>query len=213
MNPVRRRLLKVDAFRLALYAGLFFTLLHFLNVVFERPEWELPVISRIEHSAQDWTLTRLRGPRPPSGKVVIVAIDEKSVEEEGIWPWSRSKMARLIDALAAGGVAAVGFDVIWADQDVQGRRFADVAASVREAKAAARDPKEAAVLEAIWRTAQGATGDERVDVDPTEQLADAIERARNVTVGFMLMSEKEMGAAADPARVAALQFFRTDPVH
>jgi adenylate cyclase len=213
MNRVRRRVLKVDAFRLALFAGLLFTLLHFLNVVFERPEWELPVISRIEHAAQDWTLTRLRGARPPSGGVVIVAIDEKSVEEEGIWPWSRAKMARLIDGLAAGGVKAVGFDVIWADEDVQGRRFADVAAKVREAREAVKEPAAAAALDAIWTTAQGAAGDPKVDVDPTEQLADAIERAHNVTVGFMLLSEKEMGAAADPARLAALQFFRTDPVH
>src|SRR5512145_907859 len=176
MNPVRRRLLKVDAFRLALYAGLFFTLLHFLNVVFERPEWELPVISRIEHSAQDWTLTRLRGPRPPSGKVVIVAIDEKSVEEEGVWPWSRAKMAQLVDGLAAGGVAAVGFDVIWADRDVQGRRFADVAARVRAAREQTKDPQAAAALEGIWEAAKGETGSEKVDEDPTEQLADAIER-------------------------------------
>jgi adenylate cyclase len=213
MERVRRRLFKVDAFRLALYAGLFFTLLHFLSVVFERTEWELPVITRIEHAAQDWTLTRLRGPRPPSGRVVIVAIDEKAVEEEGVWPWSRAKMARLVDGLAAGGVAAVGFDVIWADQDVQGRRFADVAARVRDARAAAKAPREAAALEGIWDAARGASGDEKVDEDPTEQLADAIERARNVTVGFMLLSEKEMGAAADPRRLEKLQFFRTDAVH
>jgi len=213
MERVRRRILKVDAFRLALYAGLLLTLLHFLNVVFERPEWELPIVSRIEHITQDWVLTRLRGPRPPSGDVVIVAIDEKSVEEEGIWPWSRAKMARLVDGLAAGGVAAVGFDVIWADEDVQGRRFAEVASKVRAARGAVKEPQAAAALESIWDTAKGATGDEQVDVDPTEQLADAIERARNVTVGFMLLSEKEMGAAADPARLEKLSFFRTDAVH
>ncbi|MGB8931403.1 MAG: CHASE2 domain-containing protein, partial [Anaeromyxobacteraceae bacterium] len=128
MKRLRQQLLKVDAFRLALYAGLFVTLLHFVSVVFERPGWELPVISRIEHAAQDWALTRLRGERAPSGRVVIVAVDEKSVEAEGVWPWSRAKMARLVDGLAAGGVTAVGFDVIWADVDVQGRRLAEVAA-------------------------------------------------------------------------------------
>ena len=213
MNRLRQRILKVDAFRLALYAGLLVTLLHFLGVVFERPEWELPVVSRIEHAAQDWALTRLRGARAPSGRVVIVAIDEKSVEAEGIWPWSRARMAQLVDGLAAGGVAAVGFDVIWADADVQGRRLAGVAAKVREAREAATDPRLDAALAPIWAAAQGDSGDPRVDVDPTEQLADAIERARNVTVGFMLLSEKDMGAAADPARVASLQFFRADPVH
>jgi adenylate cyclase len=122
-------------------------------------------------------------------------------------------MARLIDGLAAGGVAAVGFDVIWADVDVQGRRFAEVASRVRAAREAAKEPQASATLDSIWAAAQGAAGDPRVDVDPTEQLADAIERAHNVTVGFMLLSEKDMGAAADPARLASLQFFRTDAVH
>ncbi|MGB8931775.1 MAG: adenylate/guanylate cyclase domain-containing protein, partial [Anaeromyxobacteraceae bacterium] len=75
------------------------------------------------------------------------------------------------------------------------------------------DPEADAALATIWAAAQGAAGDPRADVDPTEQLADAIERARNVTVGFMLLSEKDMGAAADPARLAALQFLRTDAVH
>jgi adenylate cyclase len=213
MNRLSQRLFRVNAFSLALYAGLLFTLLHFLRVVFERPEWELPVISRIEHSAQDYALTRLRGPRPPSGQVVIVAIDERSVEEEGVWPWSRARMARLIDGLAAGGVAAVGFDVIWADEDVQGQRFAQVASRIRESREQATDPKAVAALDGIWAAAQGAAGDPKIDVDPTEQLADAIERAKNVTVGFMLLSERDMGAAADPARLASLQFFRTDPVH
>jgi adenylate cyclase len=213
MGRVRKGVFKVNAFRLALYAGLTITLLHFLSIVFQRPEWELPVISRIEHSAQDYALTRLRGPKAPSGKVVIVAVDEKSVEEEGIWPWSRAKMARLIDGLAANGVAAVGFDVIWADEDVQGRRFAEMAARIREVRDLSRDPNTTAALDAIWTSAQGKAGSEKADVDPTEQLADSIERAKNVTVGFMLMSEKEMGSAADPARLASLQFFRTDPVH
>jgi len=212
MNRLRQRVLKVDAFRLALFAGLLFTLLHFLDVVFERAEWELPVITRLEHLTQDWALTRLRGAKPPSGGVVIVAIDEKSVEAEGVWPWSRAKMARLVDGLAAGGVAAVGFDVIWADEDVQGRRFAEVASKVREARGAVKEPQAAAALDAIWGAARGAAGDEKVDEDPTAQLADAIEQARNVTIGFMLLSEKEMGAASDPRRLEKLQFFRTDPL-
>src|SRR5512133_2256744 len=81
--------------------GLAFTALHLLNGVFLGERFELPVVSRVEHAAQDWALTRLRGPRAPSGRVVIVAIDERSVEAEGRWPWSRAKLARLVDRLAA----------------------------------------------------------------------------------------------------------------
>src|SRR5690242_3810424 len=119
MSRLRSVLLEVSAFRLALWVGLAFTAFHFWNNASRG--YEVPVVSRIEHAAQDFALTTLRGPRKPSGRVVILGIDEKSVKEEGLWPWSRAKMARLVDQLAKGGVAAVGFDVIWSEQDERGR--------------------------------------------------------------------------------------------
>jgi adenylate cyclase len=213
MPGLRRILFKVSAFRLALWVGLVFTGLHFTNNVFLGRGFELPVVSRIEHSAQDYALTRVRGPREPSGRVVIVAIDEKSVEEEGLWPWSRAKMAQVVDQLARGGTAAVGFDVIWSEQDELGRRMAKMAALVRDARERAADPAVAARLDEVWEAAGGAQPEAVVDVDPTEQLADAIERARNVTVGFMFLGAEDAPGADHRARIAKLQFLETGPVH
>jgi CHASE2 domain-containing sensor protein len=56
----------------------------------------------------------------PSGRVVVVEIDECSIEYfraqgEGGWPWSRQKHADLIDQLDRAGVQAVGYDVLFAD--------------------------------------------------------------------------------------------------
>jgi adenylate cyclase len=204
--------LKVTAFRLALWVGLVFTALHFLNGVFLGRGFELPIVARIEHAAQDYALTRLRGPRPTSGRVVIVAIDEKSVEAEGLWPWSRAKMARLVDRLAGGGVAAVGFDVIWSEQDDLGRRMAKVASLVRSAREGA-DADAARRLEEVWLAARGVEAELAVDVDPTEQLADAIERARNVTIGFMFLGAEDAPGRAQAERIGRLRFFETAPVH
>ena len=39
---------------------------------------------------------RMRGVKKPSGEVVIVAVDSKSIEALGRWPWSRSQHAQLI---------------------------------------------------------------------------------------------------------------------
>ena len=211
MPAPRRALLRTDAFRLALYVGLVLTGLHVLDVLWARKGSRLPVVSRIENAVQDYTLTTLRGPRTPSGDVVIVAIDERSIEAEGIWPWSRARMARLVDALAAAGAAAVGFDMIWSDADVEGRRAADVAHQVKEARAGARG-EEAARLDRIWRAAQGRDPTIPPDADPTGLLADAIERAHNVTIGFMFRSDVASPAAGAEA-VERLRFFRTDPVH
>jgi hypothetical protein len=56
----------------------------------------------------------------PSGRVVVVEIDECSIEYfraqgEGGWPWSRQKHADLLDQLDRAGVQAVGYDVLFAD--------------------------------------------------------------------------------------------------
>ena len=56
----------------------------------------------------------------PSGRVVVVEIDECSIEYfrargEGGWPWSRQRHADLLDQLDRAGVRAVGYDVLFAD--------------------------------------------------------------------------------------------------
>jgi adenylate cyclase len=50
--------------------------------------------------------------------IVIADIDEKSLEEIGRWPWPREKLATLTENLFQQyGVAALGFDVIFAEPD------------------------------------------------------------------------------------------------
>ena len=51
-------------------------------------------------------------------RVVIVDVDEKSLKEIGRWPWPRETVARLTRNLFEQyGVAAVGFDVVFAEPD------------------------------------------------------------------------------------------------
>ena len=62
---------------------------------------------------------RMIEPRP-SGRVVVVEIDECSIEYfrargDGGWPWSRQRHADLLEQLDRGGVLAVGYDVLFAD--------------------------------------------------------------------------------------------------
>ncbi len=56
----------------------------------------------------------------PSGRVVVVEIDECSIEYfrargEGGWPWSRQRHADLLERLDREGVRAVGYDVLLLD--------------------------------------------------------------------------------------------------
>lgn len=53
-----------------------------------------------------------RGQQPAAPEVLIVAIDDASIDAVGRWPWSRAVMARLVDRLVQAEVGVIGFDVV-----------------------------------------------------------------------------------------------------
>jgi adenylate cyclase len=78
-------------------------------------EWGL--ISRFENIAYDIRLL-LTMPKTIDDRIVIVEIDEKSLAEEGRWPWPRDRVARLVDQLFDHyGVTLVAFDVVFAEPE------------------------------------------------------------------------------------------------
>jgi adenylate cyclase len=58
---------------------------------------------------------KARGRLPVSGEAAVIAVDEKSLEEIGRWPWSRSVMADLVRDIDACAPRAVGFDISFFD--------------------------------------------------------------------------------------------------
>jgi adenylate cyclase len=72
----------------------------------ERP----PFLELLELKAYDLRLLA-RGPLSPSGRVVVAAIDEESLERVGRWPWDRDVMARLTRKIDAMRPKAVGYDI------------------------------------------------------------------------------------------------------
>ncbi|MEO5330694.1 MAG: CHASE2 domain-containing protein [Magnetococcus sp. YQC-5] len=49
--------------------------------------------------------------------VIIVAVDEKSLEAIGQWPWPRSVVAHLLHKISAAGAVAIGVDLLWPEPD------------------------------------------------------------------------------------------------
>ena len=64
-------------------------------------------------SAQNW-LNKERmtfAPRPATGNYAFIAIDKKSLDEVGVWPWPRSIYGKLVDKLIASDVNDIAFDI------------------------------------------------------------------------------------------------------
>lgn len=76
----------------------------------------LPILDLVELKTYDLRFLS-RGRVEPSPEVVIAVIDEKSLDEEGRWPWPRSKIAALIDTLSRNGVRVVGIDIGFLEPD------------------------------------------------------------------------------------------------
>lgn len=79
--------------------------------------YRVEFIERVDAIIYD---ARLRLTMPGAGdpRIVILDIDEKSLAEVGRWPWSRDVIARLVERLFTEyGVAALAFDVVWAEPD------------------------------------------------------------------------------------------------
>ncbi len=72
--------------------------------------WTRP-LERLDNLIYDAAI-RLR-PRTPSPDIQIVAIDNRSLQALGEWPWPRRRHAELIDRLQAAGAVAIGYDVLF----------------------------------------------------------------------------------------------------
>lgn len=77
----------------------------------------LRAIDQLEAIAYDARLL-LTMPRTMDPRVVIIDIDEKSLAEEGRWPWRRDRLAALVDKIfERHHVAVLGFDVFFPERD------------------------------------------------------------------------------------------------
>jgi len=59
----------------------------------------------------------IRGPIPDSKNIVIIDLDDKSLQEIGQWPWSRDIVSKLINNLTQKGAAIIGLDIVFAEED------------------------------------------------------------------------------------------------
>ncbi|HEY9199353.1 MAG TPA: adenylate/guanylate cyclase domain-containing protein [Gammaproteobacteria bacterium] len=73
---------------------------------------------RLEYLAYDLRLSASLPDRPtPPAEILIVDIDEASLQQEGRWPWPRARMAELLARLQQAGAAVVAFDMVLSEAE------------------------------------------------------------------------------------------------
>ncbi|MBN2124536.1 MAG: adenylate/guanylate cyclase domain-containing protein, partial [Deltaproteobacteria bacterium] len=76
----------------------------------------IPILDLVELKTYDLRFIS-RGQIAHSPAVVMAVIDEKSLDTEGRWPWPRTKIAHLIEALSRDGAKVIGFDIGFLEPD------------------------------------------------------------------------------------------------
>ncbi|MEX2240551.1 MAG: adenylate/guanylate cyclase domain-containing protein [Burkholderiales bacterium] len=149
--------------------------------------YEVPIITQLDNIVYDARL-QLTMPRGVDERIVILDIDEKSLQEVARWPWPRDVMADLIEKLFGKyEVAIVAFDVVFAE--------ADYSSGIR-----VLDQLAQGTLKDVPDFLQSYRG-LRSSLDNDGRFAQAI-KGKPVVLGYYLNSDK------DAKRIAAIP----DPV-
>ena len=78
--------------------------------------WNLPFFEILEQKTLDMRFLA-RGHVAPGPETVIAAIDEKSINKLGRFPWPRSVWGRVVDRLTAEGAKVICFDVFFTEPE------------------------------------------------------------------------------------------------
>jgi len=108
MNKRCKLLFSINPFSITIYL----TLLIVFTFMYIEPSF----LEIVELKTLDLRF-KSRGTMKPHDAVVLAVIDEKSLNEEGRWPWPRSKIAKLIDYLSNDGAKVIGFDIGFLEPD------------------------------------------------------------------------------------------------
>jgi adenylate cyclase len=119
MHPRLKPLLRflTQGKRLPIYLGILMTLL-VIWIQLAPPTALAVIIQRIEYLVYDQRLSVMPKPeRNPEHNIVIVDLDERSLQAEGQFPWNRIKVGQLVEKLAEKGALVIGFDVTFPEPD------------------------------------------------------------------------------------------------
>ena len=91
-------------------------IIFFVLVIAGKILFEIEPLQPLEYKVYD-TLLRLRQPKSAT-QVVVLAIDNKSVESVGSWPWPRSYIASVVRMLTDDGTHTMGLSLLYPSKEI-----------------------------------------------------------------------------------------------
>lgn len=142
---------------------------------------------------------RLRGKRPPNPAIAIVAIDQRSQDELGRWPFPRDNFAMLVNVLKSAGAKVITFDATF--PQAEQNATLELTGKLRKEypQLVLKDAAFAARVKA-WEA----------DADNDLKFADALSHYDNAILGYFLFftsDEVLQAKAQDPKKLADFENF------
>jgi adenylate cyclase len=136
---------------------------------------------------------RMRGPRKPSPAIVIVAIDQRSEDLLGRWPFPRSVFAQTLDFLHDANARVVAFDVAFPEPDENSalKTLVELKRSAAAAGIGRSNPQFTAQLDSM-----------EAGADNDLKLTDAINRFGNTILGYFFLFDRAEAQSQDPKMLA-----------
>ncbi|MBI2816158.1 MAG: adenylate/guanylate cyclase domain-containing protein [Acidobacteria bacterium] len=150
----------------------------------------LVFLDNIENRSLDGRFT-IRGPRRPDPNIIVIAIDQKTIDRLG-WPFPRSHYARVLQTLKRDGARVVGFDVDFPlpDRYNGATLISQVEGEYRQAHGSGtKDP----FVERL--------GSMREEADTDAQFARGLKETGNVVLGHLFFANASDVAHMDPQQI------------
>lgn len=138
-------------------------------------------LQRIEQSSLDLRFG-LRGSRAHDPRIVIVGIDEKTLQHVGSFPIPRTNYSALVDRLCADGARVIAFDATFPTPETN--PAGDALRNLQREIGASGSPSLQKKIEALEQSS-----------DPDKDFAQAIKRSGNVILGHIFLNPERAKTA------------------
>src|SRR5712664_2889982 len=157
------------------------------------------LIEALERFAYDWGVRA--SARTPSDKISVIAIDKRSIDNIGRWPWSREIHAKMIDRLADAKAKVIGYTVFFSEPQLDpGLTYVNrLLETYRRVVPAGTDPSAPPRGVSPEFLEMGATLQEAENALNTDRkLADSFAKAGNVVLPLLFTFGEPRGKPDKP---------------